>query len=94
MQDLRHDEVHTVFLAQGFSSVAVLQEGFSREVCFSSVVAQITDTRDRLYHLHHMEVIQSQAVSALEPDSLRTDSPNHLGQILTEAPLSIITKPS
>ena len=68
MQDLRLDEVHTVFLAQGFSSVAVLQEGFSREVCFSSVVAQITDTRDRLYHLHHMEVIQSQAVSALEPD--------------------------
>ena len=65
MNDLRLDEAHTVFLDQGFSSVAVLQEGFSREVCFGSVFAQITDTQDRLCHLHHMEVILSWAASDL-----------------------------
>ena len=42
MNDLRLNEVHTVLLDHGFSSVAVLQEGFSREVCFDSVFAQVT----------------------------------------------------
>ena len=59
------DEAHTVLLDQGFSSVAALQEGFSREVRFSSVFAQLTDTQDRLCHLYHMEVILSQAASDL-----------------------------
>ena len=36
--------------------------------CFSSVFALVTDNQDRLCHLHHMEVIPSQAVSDLHPD--------------------------
>ena len=60
MNDLRLDEVHSIFLDRGFSSVAVLQERVSREVCFCSVLAQVTDTQDRLRHLHHMEVVLSQ----------------------------------
>ena len=61
--DLHLDEVHTAFLDQRFVSFAVLQERVSREVCFNSVFAQATDTQDRLCHLHHMEVISSQAAS-------------------------------
>ena len=61
MNDLRLDEVHTTFLDQGFVSLAVLQEGLLREVCFDSVFAQVTDTQDRLCHLHHMGVLLSQA---------------------------------
>ena len=62
VNDLRRDEVHTVFLDQGCSSVAVLPEGFSREVCFSSDFAQVTDTHDRLCRVHHMEVTLSQTI--------------------------------
>ena len=68
MNDLRIDEVHTIFLDQVFSFIAELQKRISREVCFSSVLAQITDTQDRLRHLHHMEVVLFQVVSDLQPD--------------------------
>ena len=65
MNDLCLDEVHTVFLDQGFSSVAVLEEGFLREMCFSAVLEQVTDTQDRLCRHHHTEVILFQVVSDL-----------------------------
>ena len=62
VDDLRLDE-DTAFLDERFVSFTVLQEGLSREVCFNSVFAQVTDTQDRFCHLHYMEVISSQAVS-------------------------------
>ena len=68
MKDLRLDSVHTASLDQEFVSFAVLQEGFSREVCFNSVFAQVTDTKDRLCHLHHMVVILSQVSSDSQSD--------------------------
>ena len=68
MNDLGLNGVHTIFLDQGFSFVAVLQKRVSREVCFSSVLAQVTDTQDRFRHLHHMEVVLSQVVSDSKPD--------------------------
>ena len=68
VNDLRLDEVHTIFLDQVFPSAAVLQKRFSREVCFSPVFAQATVTHDRLCHLHLMEVILSQVVPDLQPD--------------------------
>ena len=39
VNDLRLHEVHTAFLDQRFVSLAVLEEGVSREVCFDSVFA-------------------------------------------------------
>ena len=63
MNDLRLDRVHTGSLDQGFVSLATLQEGLPREVCFDSVFTQVTDTQDRLFHLLHMEVISSQVAS-------------------------------
>ena len=68
MNDLRLDEVHTAFLNQRFVSLAILQEGLPREVCFDSVFAQETDTQDRLCHLHHMEVTLSQVACDPLPD--------------------------
>ena len=56
MNDLRLDKVHTVFLDQGFVSLAALQEGLSRDVCYDSFFALVTDPPDRLHHLHHMDV--------------------------------------
>ena len=63
MNDLRLDDVHNACHDQGFVSLAVPQEGLSREVCFDSVFTQVTDTHDRLCDLHHMEVVLSQVVS-------------------------------
>ena len=88
MNDLRLDEVHTAFLDSGYVSLAVLQEGLSREVCFKSVFAQVTETQERLCHL----------ASDSSPDFtfsvILGFLQNHVGQTWTDAPLSIITKPS
>ena len=68
MTSLRLHEVHTFFLDQRFSSVSVLQEGFSREVCFDSVFPQVTGTQDRFRHFHHVKVVLSRVFSDLQPD--------------------------
>ena len=43
--DLRLDEIHNNFLDHGFSFVTVIQKKVSREVCFCSVLSQITNTQ-------------------------------------------------
>ena len=101
MNDLRLDEVHTTFLDQWLVSFAMLQKGLLRDVCYDSVFAQTTDTQDRLCRVYHMELVSFQMISNCQPDlslsvilecssCLGADSPNHLGQTLTDAPLSII----
>ena len=57
MKDLRLDEVHTTVLHQWLESFAMLQEGLLRELCFNSVVAQVTDTQDRFCHVYHVELV-------------------------------------
>ena len=54
MKDLRLDEVHATFLDQWLVSFAMLQEWLSREVCFTSVFAQVIDTQDRFCHVYHV----------------------------------------
>ena len=46
-----------------YVSLAALQERLSREECFDSVFTQVTDTQDRLCHLHHTDVTLSQVAS-------------------------------
>ena len=63
MNDLRLDEVHTTFLDQWLVSLAMLQEGLTRELCFNSVFAQVTDPQARFCHVYHMELISFQTIS-------------------------------
>ena len=46
-------------------SLAMLQEGLLREVCFNSVFAQVTDTQDRFCHVYHVELVSLQILDQI-----------------------------